>query len=279
MIGGFTIVKPKMDLELFVLTWGIYPRRILIYLAEKGLLKSPATEVTDSTPLEVQCQTFNLKINPVTVSATETSMELVAPGKPSGTVPILAIGNGTFVKQSIAILEYFEDICEHASLQASEDGREDETYFRTMRGTTPEERARTRDILALADEASTFFGFACHKGSSLFSNLESQSPMASVMALEWCRRALEKIEVVYEDDHRFEVLPGTRNSGNRSNIADCVLFSLLQFSKELYGRDLIIGLPNLEGFYELFKERDSAKIPENWYPAHIESMAKVWLAE
>ena len=271
--------EPNMDLELFVLTWGIYPRRILIYLAEKGLVKSPAIEVTDSTPREIQCQTFNLKITPVTVSATETSMELVAPRKPPGTVPILAIGNGKFLKQSLTILEYFEDICDSESLQASGKGREDETYFRTMRGTTPEERARTRDILALADEASTFFGFACHKGSSLFSSLESQSPMASRMASEWCRRALEKIEVFYEDDRRFDATDGTRDSGSGSNIADCVLFSLLQFSKELYGRDLIVGLPNLKRFYELFKERDSAKIPEKWYPAHIESMAKVWLAD
>ncbi|PVH88977.1 hypothetical protein DL98DRAFT_159841 [Cadophora sp. DSE1049] len=269
-----------MDLELFVLTWGIYPRRILIYLAEKGLLKSPATEIIESASLTVQCQAFKLKITPVTVSATETSMELVAPGKPPGTVPILVIGNGQFIKQSAAILEYLEDVCDSTSLRNSEGNRGNGTsVLRPMRGSTADERAMTRDILALADEASTFFGFACHKGTSLFSSLESQSPMTAVIALEWCRRALEKIEVYYEDDNRFEDSDGEMDSRNGSNIADCVLFSLLQFSKELYGRDLIGGLPNLNQFYELFKERGSAKIPENWYPGHIESMAKVWLAE
>lgn len=146
-----------------------------------------------------------------------------------------------------------------------------------MRGGTPDERARTRNMLALADEASTFFGFACHKGTALFTQLESQSPTASAMALEWCRRALEKLEIYYEEDHRFETSGGDSEKG--SNIADCVLFSQLQFSKELYGQDLTVGLPNLGRFYGSFKDRDSAKIPDNWYPEEVASMAKVWMAE
>src|SRR6478752_7223572 len=81
-------------LELFSLSWGMYPRRVLIYLAEKNLLKSPLIKVTE-----------------VTVSPNSNS--LTAPGKPKGTAPILRLPHGKFIKQSIAILEYFEDICDH----------------------------------------------------------------------------------------------------------------------------------------------------------------------
>ncbi|KAI1465386.1 uncharacterized protein F4812DRAFT_438509 [Daldinia caldariorum] len=69
-------------LELFVLTWGIYPRRVLIYLHEKGLLNSQ-----------------HIKIIPATISPT---VEMIAPGKPKGTVPILALPDGTSIKQSVA---------------------------------------------------------------------------------------------------------------------------------------------------------------------------------
>ena len=241
-----------MSLELFVLSWGIYPRRTLIYLAEKGLLKSQ-----------------HLKITPVTLSG----KDMTAPGKPPGTLPILALGNGHFIKQSIGVIEYFEDICDAA--KSSKSPETIQTKFGleggpSMRGDTPEARARTREILALADEASTHFGVACHKGTALFSSLEEQDPKTSIFALDACRKALGLLEAYYVDDHRFE------QGGGGVTIADCVLFSLLQFSRELYGRDLIEDLPGLKRFYGLFKERESAKIGDDFYPEMIKKLSQDW---
>ena len=37
------------QLELYVLSWGLYPRRVLLYLTEKGLLSSPLLKITEVT--------------------------------------------------------------------------------------------------------------------------------------------------------------------------------------------------------------------------------------
>lgn len=59
-----------------------------------------------------------------------------------------------------------------------------------MRGRTAEKRARTREIMGLAEEATTFFAFACHKGSALFALMEKQDPRAANFAMAACKRTL-----------------------------------------------------------------------------------------
>jgi glutathione S-transferase len=233
----------KMAIELFVLTWGVYPRRVLIYLAEKGLLNSP--EIT---------------ITPITL---QNGNQMVAPGKPPGTVPILKLGENRFIKQSIAILEYLEDSCDAA--QASEKQPFGVQAAGTMRGKTAEEKARTRSVIGLVDEAMIHFGVACHKGTALFASLEEQSLVTADMALEASQRTLGLVECYYEDHSIHDV-----------TIADCVLFSLLQFSREFYGKDLIRDCPNLKRFYETFKERESVKIGEGLYPEPLVPLARTW---
>src|SRR6478735_8247794 len=82
----------ESPLELFVLSWGLYPRRVLIYLSEKGLLSSPLIKIT--------------KVE-ITVKGVEGPENT-----PKGSFPVLRLPNGDLIRQSIAILDYFEDICE-----------------------------------------------------------------------------------------------------------------------------------------------------------------------
>ncbi|KAI0103454.1 hypothetical protein F4814DRAFT_431508, partial [Daldinia grandis] len=211
-------------LELFVLIWGVYPRRILVYLHEKGLLNSP-----------------HIKVTQVTISPTA---EIIAPGKPKGTVPILALPDGTFIKQSVAILDYFEDICD----SPDEDWQKDiaATAKPSMRGGTTRGRATTKEILGLVDEATPMFGFAYHKGSKLFLEMEPTNTVASGMAMSIVRRNMKLLEPYYEG--RFE---GDGSETEKVTIADCDFFSFLQFSKELYGIDLVADSEsrNLRRFY------------------------------
>ncbi|RYP83570.1 hypothetical protein DL769_001324 [Monosporascus sp. CRB-8-3] len=223
-------------LELFVPTRGNYPRRVLIYLHEKGLIESP-----------------HLKITPVTISA---AGQIEAPGKPPGSVPILKLPNGSFVKQSVAILDYFEDICDNLQ----EDWHRELAGLsrKNMRGNTAEERAHTRAVLGLADEASSLFRA---EGSRL--------------AIEWCKRDLRVLDAYYEGDKRLE------NSGvdATTTIVDCALFPFLQYSKEMHAVDLLVEpeLLNLKNFYENFKERESAKIAEGLHPEDLRQIASQWL--
>jgi glutathione S-transferase len=242
------------QLELYVLSWGIYPRRVLLYLSEKGLETSPAIKITS-------------------VSPTDISME--APGKPPGSVPMLRLPDGTFIKQSVAILEYLEDLCDNPDpaqdwqLQLAKSA----INKTSMRGETSKEKARTREILALADEASSQFCFAGHKGTVLFVPIEQTNALTAKLALEFCKKNLKLLEENYfAEDSRL-------GDGGKLTIAHCVLYALLQFSREVYGVDLLSEpeLPALRSFYEAFKKRDVAKNGELQYPKEIIKLASQWL--
>jgi len=255
-----------MSLELYDLPGGLYPRRVLIYLSEKHLLNHPL-----------------IKITPVT----QHFLTMSAPGKPPGSVPILALGDGRFIKQSLAIIEYFEDICDAANGNVKDvDGHEigltevekevGKAGGPSMRGdTAPAARARTREVMALVDEASTHFSVACHKGSAMFALLERQDAKSSSFAMESCKKVLAQIESCYIEDGRFnevEVEEGV-------NIADCVLFALLQFAKRFYCIDLVEEMPGLRGFYEEFEKRDSAEVGAVVYDENLKAVASHFIEE
>ncbi|KFA66599.1 hypothetical protein S40285_08275 [Stachybotrys chlorohalonatus IBT 40285] len=182
-------------LELFVLPWGVYPRRVLLYLSEKGLSKSP-----------------NVKITPVSVSA---SAKMVAEGKPEGTVPILKLPDGSFIKQSVAILQYLEEVCSHPDPEEPWQGELAKLASKeSMLGISAKERARTRDMLSLADEATIYFGFACHKGSRLFENMEQMNPVASRFAFDSAKKNLGLLEQYYSEQKSI-------SQGRKVNICDC----------------------------------------------------------
>lgn len=246
----------EAQLQLFVLTWGIYPRRVLLYLAEKGLESSPLINIT-----------------PVSVTD-RGAME--APGKPPGSVPILKLPDGTFITQSVAIIEYFEDVCDNPDpahewqmeLAKSVSNRG------SMRGNTAQEKARTRDILALADEASSYFTFACHKGTALFIPVEQTNALTAKLVLEYCRKNLKRLEDDYfANDSAF-------GDDSRFTTAHCVLYSLFQFSEELYNLDLLSepDFPVLRNFYDVFKKRDRSRVGKMQYPEELRKFAIQWLS-
>ncbi|RYP24360.1 hypothetical protein DL765_000624 [Monosporascus sp. GIB2] len=198
---------------------------------------------------------------------------MAATGKPPGSVPILKLPNGAFIKQSVAILDYFENICDNPQ----EDWHRELAGLsrKDMRGNTVEERAHTRVVLALADEASSLFGFAGRKCTKLLVSLETSSAEGSRLSIEWCKRDLKLSEAYGEGHKRLE------NGGvdAATTIADCALFPFLHYSKEMH----VIGvlaepeLLNLKRFYEDFKEPESTKIEEGSYLEDLRQMASQWL--
>ncbi|KAH8736223.1 hypothetical protein BGZ61DRAFT_441692 [Ilyonectria robusta] len=243
------------SLELFVFPWGVSPRRVLLYLAEKGILSHPQIKITD-----------------VAITA---KVELVAPGKPPGSVPILRLPDGTFIKQSVAILDYLEDICDNPDPQQlwQVELAQSAGAKRSMRGITAEERARTREMLLLADETTNYFGLACHKGSELFAALEPTNPVAAKLILDWAQRPLKLLEGYYTEESHFE------GDGGFVTVADCVLYSLLEFAKEFYEVDLLSDpeLAGLRRFYQAFKQRQSAQIPDDHFPQDLKKLACQWI--
>lgn len=149
-------------MKLYELEWGLYPRRVGIYLAEKGitgveriafdaLVAWPPPELTRLSPL--------------------------------GTVPILEADDGTLIRTSIAILEYLEE----------------RFPFPDMLGVTPETRALTRELVSVIDEAATQLGTWCHKASPLFAGRERQSLEAATFAADAYHARLRLLDTVMRE--------------------------------------------------------------------------------
>jgi len=136
-----------MTMTLYELAWGLYPRRIGIYLAEKGITG-------------IERVAFDLM-------AGWPPPEL-AGLSPLGTVPILRTEDSTLIRSSVAILEYLEERFPSPD----------------MLGETPQARARTREFVSVIDEAATQFGIWCHKGSPAFAGREPQSREAATFAAD-----------------------------------------------------------------------------------------------
>ncbi len=136
-----------MTMTLYELAWGLYPRRVGIYLAEKGIAG-------------IERVAFDAMAGWPPSDLTRLS--------PMGTVPILRTEVGTLIRSSIAILEYLEERFPSPDLL----------------GATPERRARTRELMSILDEAATQFGIWCHKASPLFAGRELQGREAATFAAD-----------------------------------------------------------------------------------------------
>ncbi|KAK9782329.1 hypothetical protein SCARD494_13637 [Seiridium cardinale] len=218
--GTSTLFKPN----LYVLSWGLYPRRITIYLKEKNIFD---------------------QINIIDVPVTSSGVGDV-PGKPKGTVPILEHAPGRYIRQSCAILEYLEEIFPQAPI---------------MRGSTPEARARTHELLDLSNEACSLLSFHVHNGSAAFAGLETQSPEAAGQAMERVHVLLAQIEDLADPDG-----PYLANKEDHPGLADVVLLATVQFAREIYGIDLSKDHKRIARMVGAFEKRESAK----WDEAPIE---------
>ncbi|KAK3710989.1 hypothetical protein LTR37_010010 [Vermiconidia calcicola] len=156
--------------RLWVLPWGLFPRRVTIYLKEKGIMD-------------------DFEVIPVEITAEGMAQP---PWKPAGSMPILEVrqptaegqNDGIFIFQSIPILEYLEDV------YAPHSGTPD------MRGTTPEERAKVRDCLSVISEATDTFGLYVHNASKIFDGMEEQDRGAASVALKRTHHLLSLLERV-----------------------------------------------------------------------------------
>lgn len=130
-------------MKLYQFSWGPYPRRVLIYLQEKGI--------------------DNIELVDLDVVRGDSRTDAFLKKNPAGTVPVLETDSGHLIRQSSSILQYLE------------------TLYPTpnMLGQTPEEIARTRDQLDHVNEAYAFAGVCTFHASPLFAGRVPQSNEAA----------------------------------------------------------------------------------------------------
>lgn len=215
--------------KLYNFPWGPYPRRIAYYLAEKGIADIGLVEVEFPHQPALWPPGFLLGLNP------------------AHSLPVLDIGDGTTIGQSVAILEYLE-----------------ERYpLPNLIGETPEARAATRAMVAVFDEAASFFGIWARQGSRLNAGRHSTSLEAAAIG---AHRYGDKLRVAEA------MMTGPFLTGPGLTIADCVAMGLLEFTDQFYGVDLPAECPRLAQWYAGFAQRVSAAPPA--YPADMLRVAR-----
>jgi len=190
------------------------PRKLRVYLAEKGV--SVPSEQVNIISGENRTTEF-LKKNPL------------------GGLPVLELDDGSYLTESLAIMEYFEELHPNPPLI----------------GTTPVERARVRALERMIE-----LGILTRVGT-IFQNTHpfmaarvKQSPEAADAARTQMNATLKVI------DDKIGKRPFV--AGERPSIADCTLLAALEFG-EFAGVPLDPAFSNVARWYTEFKKRPSAQ--------------------
>jgi glutathione S-transferase len=189
------------------------PKKLRVYLAEKGL-KVP-TETVDIVQGENRKPEF-LKKNPL------------------GGLPVLELDDGSHLSESLAIIEYFEDLHPNPP----------------MVGTTPVERARVRSLERIAElGVPSAVGTIFQNTHPFMAGRLKQSPDAAENARSRLAGVLKVL------DEQIGKKPFV--AGDKPTIADCTLFAALSFG-DFAGAPLDPAYTNVTRWYNAFKERPSA---------------------
>ncbi|WP_158259790.1 glutathione S-transferase family protein [Phyllobacterium phragmitis] len=215
-------------MKLYNFPWGPYPRRLTLYLTEKGIADIELIEVEFPHQPELWPEDFLLKLSP------------------AHSLPILDTGNGILIGQSIAILEYLEERYPSPN----------------MLGETSEERARTRELVAIFDEATSFFGLWARQGSRV--NAERHTPNAEAASIG-AERFASKLRV---GEAKFV---GPFINGSKLTIADCVAMALIEFADQFYGVPVPADCGKLAEWYSRLSNRETMRSPR--YPQDMLSLA------
>lgn len=153
---------------------------------------------------------------------------------PFGRLPVLELADGTRILESLAIIEYLEEL--HPDPP--------------MIGSTPEERARTRSLERMIDiDLLMGLGRIVHATNSPL----GRPPSPEVA--EWSRASLPTafgyVNRLLGDDRPFLL-------GDTPSVADCTLAAALQFGR--FGKVLdLADWPHVERWDLAYREREPAR--------------------
>ena len=191
------------------------PRKLRVYLAEKGL--------------QIPFETVNL-VNG------EQHGEAFRAMNPMGGVPVLVLDDGTVLTESLAIIEYLEELHPEPP----------------MIGTTPLERALVRRLERIC-EMGVLGRVAryVHNSDSPLPGVTGEPAIAAQM-VEELPKPLAVLEAEM-GDREFV-------AANHPTIADCTLFAASEFAR-FGGLDLFERFPGLARWRDAFAKRPSAQGP------------------
>jgi glutathione S-transferase len=205
-------------MKLYVFPIAPNPTRVRLYLAEKRAAGgTPAVE-------EVQ---VNLR------SGEQKTSEHLA-RHPAGKLPVLERADGSFLTESLAIIEYLEELWPEPPLI----------------GRTPEDRARVRELERIAELGVLHpIARAVHATRSPLG--WPPAPEIAAHALAALPDGLARLDAVLADGRPFL-------AGERPTIGDCTLAAALQFGR--FGQLELPGVyPHLTAWDQRYRARAPAR--------------------
>ena len=205
-------------MRLYVFPVAPNPTKVRLYLAEKRAA---------GAPLEVEERQVDL------TKGEQRSAEHLQRSR-RGVLPVLELDDGTYLGESLAIIEYLEEHCPDPA----------------MLGTTPLERARTREVERLVDlgvlVATARVVHATRSPLGL-----PPAPEIAAQAATMLATTLELLDQRLSDGRPFL-------AGERVTIADCTLAAALQFARfgELRVAD---AYEHVQRWDEAYRARPAAK--------------------
>jgi predicted nucleotidyltransferase len=120
-----------------------------------------------------------------------------------------------------------------------------------------------RTLLGLIETVTISVEIIAVNGSVAFAPLveEQQSAGVERWLLAFIHKNLGRIEDNADPQGPFLVKP--KDGKGDVTTAECALFATLQYASELWGLNLVEEHPRLKLFYDAFRERLSATVPEN----------------
>jgi glutathione S-transferase len=210
-----TPTAEEVSMKLLDFNLAPNPRKVRVYLKEKGI---------------------DLPIEQVDVmSGKNRTPEFLATVNPLGGLPILQLDDGSYLTESLAIIEYLEELHPTPS----------------MLGSTAIERARVRETERIAEQAVlNSCGTIFQNTSPFFAGRVKQSADAAETARGRLATALGVLDK--------KIGSKTFLCGDKPTIADCTLFAAMELAS--FGQIAIDfpKLPNVSRWYETFKQRPSA---------------------
>lgn len=190
------------------------PKKVRVYLAEKGI---------------------TVALEPVNIVAGESRTPEFLKKNPLGGLPVLELDDGSYLTESLAIIEYFEELHPNPP----------------MIGTSPLERARVREVeriaeLGILQRVAVIF----QNSHPFFAGRVKQSADTA----ETARGQLASFLKVL--DRRIGTQPFV--AGSRPSIADCTLLAALDFA-EFAQIQIDPSCANVARWHNAFKQRPSAQ--------------------
>jgi len=210
-------------MKLYMVPLAPNPTKVMLYIAERAALgtQMPVEQIVVNTVKGRHREPAHLARNPF------------------GTLPVLELDDGSYLIESLVIIEYLEEVFPDGALL----------------GDDPLARARARELKRIVElRIAVPMGIYAHAMKSPLGR--PPDPELAQLQAQRLQQPLDYLETLLSDGRPLL-------TGARVSIADCTLQAALQFLRFIEA-DLFGDRPGLRAWDESYRQREAARAVLKW---------------